>query len=131
MTGLHCPPDAPTETKRSLSEKTLDAAMEQIATKGYSDKYVGSGKTIYHAALAFLGRDDIEMRASVRDAALGAPAPCAPYAPLAVNEAAVAYKNAAATVATDKDSAATNKDAEIAEKDAEIARLRALLEQRG
>ena len=100
--------------------------MEQITKKGYSDKYIGSGKTIYHVAFAFLGRDDIEMRVSVRDAALGAPPPCAP---LAVNEAAVSYN--AATVPADNPHAATDKDAEIAEKDAEIARLRALLEQRG
>ena len=51
------------KTKQKLYEKTLDAAMNQIKEKAYSNKYLGSGKTIHHVALAFLGRDDIAMRA--------------------------------------------------------------------
>ena len=57
-----CPPDADAEKKRQLFEKTLDEAMGQIKEKGYSKKYVGSGKKVYEAAFAFLGRDNIEMR---------------------------------------------------------------------
>ena len=40
----------------------LDEAMKQIKEKGYSNKYIGINKTIYHTAFAFLGRDVIEMR---------------------------------------------------------------------
>ena len=40
--------------------------MKQIKDKGYADKYEGSGKAIYHAAFAFLGRDEIEMRSEVQ-----------------------------------------------------------------
>ena len=36
--------------------------MEQIKEKGYHKKYGGSRKTIYLAAFAFLGRDEIEMK---------------------------------------------------------------------
>ena len=35
--------------------------MKQIADRGYADKYAGSGKTVYLAAFAFLGRDNVEM----------------------------------------------------------------------
>ena len=35
--------------------------MEQIKSRGYQKKYSGSGKAVYLAAFAFLGRDDIEM----------------------------------------------------------------------
>ena len=56
------PPDASAEKKRELFDKTLNEAMEQIIFRGYSDKYIGSGKTIYQAAFAFLGRDDIALR---------------------------------------------------------------------
>jgi hypothetical protein len=38
--------------------------MRQIADRGYAKKFAGSGKTVYQAAFAFLGRDDIEMRAT-------------------------------------------------------------------
>ena len=57
-----CPPDADQETKQGLFEKALSDGMSQIKNKGYSKKYQGSGKTIYQAAFAFLGRDDIEMK---------------------------------------------------------------------
>ena len=60
-----CPPDAKQETKRELSEKALKAGMDQIKDWGYSKEYQGSGKTIYQAAFAFLGRDDIEMKLTV------------------------------------------------------------------
>ena len=35
--------------------------MEQMIEKGYADKYMGSTKTIYLAAFAFLGKGDIKM----------------------------------------------------------------------
>ena len=55
--------DGPVD-KQALFEATLDEAMAQINAKGYAAKYLGSGKTIYQAAFAFLGRDAIEMRVS-------------------------------------------------------------------
>ena len=45
-----------------LFDTALEEALAQIKDKGYAAKYIGSGKTILHAAFAFLGRDDIEMR---------------------------------------------------------------------
>ena len=57
-----CPPDASPDEKRRLFDKTLDEAMGQIKDRGYHKKYSGSGKSVYLAAFAFLGRDDIEMR---------------------------------------------------------------------
>ena len=39
--------------------------MKQIEDRGYCKKYAGSGKTIYQAVFAFLGRDEIEMATSV------------------------------------------------------------------
>ena len=56
-----CAPDADAETKRKLFDKALKAGREQIIDRGYADKYAGSGKTVYQAAFAFLGRSDIEM----------------------------------------------------------------------
>ena len=60
-----CPPDADPETKQKLFEKALKEGMDQIKDRGYSKKYFGSGKTVYQAAFAFLGRDDIEMISEV------------------------------------------------------------------
>ena len=57
-----CPPDASDEHKRKLFEAALIDGMEQINGRGYHKKYEGSGKAVYRAAFAFLGRDDIEMR---------------------------------------------------------------------
>ena len=57
-----CPSDTNAEEKKTLFETVLDDAMKQIYDRGYCDKYKGSGKTIYKAAFAFLGRDEIEMR---------------------------------------------------------------------
>ncbi|MCL2045109.1 MAG: hypothetical protein FWG88_01825 [Oscillospiraceae bacterium] len=48
-----------------MFDATLDEAMTQIVERGYSDSYIGRGKTIYHTAFAFLGRDSIEMRVEV------------------------------------------------------------------
>ena len=62
---VKCPPDASDVDKQRLFDKALDEAMAQIRDRGYGDKYQGSGKTIYEAAFAFLGRGDIEMRACV------------------------------------------------------------------
>jgi len=58
----HCPVDASDEKKRALFDKALYDGMEQIRVRGYHKKYLGSGKIIYCAAFAFLGRDEIEMR---------------------------------------------------------------------
>jgi len=58
-----CPPEADDGQKQKLFEKTLDLAMEQIDEKGYIDRYLGSGKAIYKVGFAFLGRDEIELRA--------------------------------------------------------------------
>jgi hypothetical protein len=57
-----CPPDASPEEKRSLFDEALEEGMRQIKDRGYADKYEGSGKAIYQAAFAFLGRDDIDMQ---------------------------------------------------------------------
>jgi hypothetical protein len=59
---IKCPEGATSEAKAVLFEKALDAAMEQIMTRGYDTKYKKSTKKIYKAAFAFLGRDEIEMR---------------------------------------------------------------------
>ena len=55
-------PDASDEDKCKLFEEALDEAIMQIKDREYAAKYQGSGKTIYQAAFAFLGRGDIEMR---------------------------------------------------------------------
>jgi hypothetical protein len=60
-----CEPDAPPEVKTKLFEEALDEGMGQIQDRGYYKKYTGSGKRMYQAAFAFLGRDDIDMRYSV------------------------------------------------------------------
>jgi hypothetical protein len=57
-----CEPDATSEQKQKLFTDMLDEAMSQIDEKRYADKYIGHGKTVYKAAFAFFGRDDIEMR---------------------------------------------------------------------
>ena len=57
-----CPPDAAPELKSKLFYDALNDAMTQINDKNYSLKYIGGGKTILHAAFAFLGRDNIEMK---------------------------------------------------------------------
>jgi hypothetical protein len=58
----NCPPDASADVKQKHFENALKEGMEQIENRGYHEKYMGSGKTIYKAAFAFLGRDDIQMR---------------------------------------------------------------------
>ena len=57
-----CPPNASIEDTRMLFDTMLDDAMDQMVGKGYGTKYRGSGKTVYQAAFAFLGRDDIDLR---------------------------------------------------------------------
>ena len=57
-----CRQDAGEDEKKNLSDSVLFDALKQINDRGYCDKYKGSGKTIFKAAFAFLGRDDIEMR---------------------------------------------------------------------
>ena len=64
MKYSNCPPDASEDKKRNLFDKALDEAMAQMRDRGYADKYKGSGKSIYQAAFAFLGRGEIEMRVS-------------------------------------------------------------------
>jgi len=57
-----CPADATAQDKQMIFEKALCDGIKQINDRGYAKKYEGSEKTIYKAAFAFLGRDDIEMR---------------------------------------------------------------------
>ena len=57
-----CPDGAGDEEKARLFEAALSEGMGQIHARGYHKKYAGSGKTVYLAAFAFLGRDEIEMR---------------------------------------------------------------------
>ena len=57
-----CKPDIVLEAKQKLFESVLEEGMIQIKNNGYYKKYTGSGKTVYLAAFAFLGRDDIEMQ---------------------------------------------------------------------
>ena len=59
---VKCPPDANDGEKKMLSGAALDNAMDQINARGYGDKYKGSGKAVYKAVFAFLGRDEIELR---------------------------------------------------------------------
>ena len=56
-----CPPGAGPEEKKKIFDDALDEGMAQIKGRGYHEKYAGSGKTVYLAAFAFLGRSDIEM----------------------------------------------------------------------
>ena len=58
-----CPPDASPADRRKLADEALAEGLKQIKDRGYADKYQGSGKTIHLAAFAFLGRDNIEVRA--------------------------------------------------------------------
>ncbi|MCL2058626.1 MAG: ATP-binding protein [Oscillospiraceae bacterium] len=58
---VDCPPEASDEEKRALFDKALIEGLGQINDRGYHKKYIGSGKTIYKAVFAFLGRDNIEM----------------------------------------------------------------------
>jgi len=57
-----CPQEASPEAKRAIFDSALEEGMGQIKNRGYAKKYEGSGKTVYQAAFAFLGRDNIEMR---------------------------------------------------------------------
>ncbi|MCL1808955.1 MAG: ATP-binding protein [Clostridiales bacterium] len=57
-----CGPDASDEARQRLAETALQEGMKQIKDRGYAKKYEGSGKKVYLAVFAFLGRDDIEMR---------------------------------------------------------------------
>ena len=59
----HCSKDAPPEDKQKLFDKALEDGMKQIKDRGYANKFTGSGKNVTLAALAFLGRDDIELMA--------------------------------------------------------------------
>lgn len=51
------------DRKEQLFQSALDEGMGQIKEKGYHKKYSGSGKCICLVAMAFLGRDQIAMRA--------------------------------------------------------------------
>ena len=57
-----CPSNTGEGDRQALAKAALDEAIAQINSRGYSAKYKGSGKAIYQAAYAFLGRDAIEMR---------------------------------------------------------------------
>ena len=58
---VDCEPGIAGEVKKELFAKALREGMRQINSRGYHDKYLGSGKTVYQVAFAFLGRDEIEM----------------------------------------------------------------------
>jgi len=58
----NCPVNASDETKRGLFDSALDEGMEQIISRGYAKKYKSSGKEIFQAVFAFIGRDEIELR---------------------------------------------------------------------
>ena len=60
-----CEPDADESEKIKLFEKALKQSMKQITDRGYADKFKGSGKTVYLAAFAFLGRDNVEMESQI------------------------------------------------------------------
>jgi len=60
-----CGPDADGTKKAELFSVALDEGMRQIRDRGYAKKYTGGGKTVYQAAFAFLGRDDIEMKTEI------------------------------------------------------------------
>jgi hypothetical protein len=60
-----CSQDASAETKQELFKRALDEGRQQMKDWGYCDKYSGNGKTIYQAAFAFLGRNEIEMSMEV------------------------------------------------------------------
>ena len=62
---VKCPPEVDDDEKRKISDKALELGMKQISDRGYADKYAGSGKTVYLAAFAFLGRDYIEMLSEI------------------------------------------------------------------
>ena len=51
--------------KKNILSSALAEGMDQIKAKGYANKFVGGGKTIYLAVFAFLGRDDINMAVEV------------------------------------------------------------------
>ena len=56
-----CPSDSNDVEKKKVADKALELGMKQLSERGYADKYKGSGKTVYLAAFAFLGRDSVEM----------------------------------------------------------------------
>jgi len=58
-----CAPEASSEYKEKLFKMALTEGINQIKDRDYAGKFAGSGKTIYQAAFAFLGRDDIKMQA--------------------------------------------------------------------
>ncbi|MCL2065605.1 MAG: ATP-binding protein, partial [Candidatus Cloacimonetes bacterium] len=58
---VNCPNDASAEIKEELYKKALCEGMAQINDKGYSERFIGSEKTVYKAVFAFLGRGEIEM----------------------------------------------------------------------
>ncbi|MCL1816586.1 MAG: ATP-binding protein [Clostridiales bacterium] len=62
---VDCEPDASDEVKSKLFETALREGFEQIKERGYCNKFLGCGKTIYQVAFAFLGRDDIEMKVEI------------------------------------------------------------------
>jgi len=61
-----CAPGTTPEAKQRIFGNMLESGLSQIKEKGYSRKYEGSSKKVYHAAFAFLGRDDIEMRSELQ-----------------------------------------------------------------
>ncbi|MCL2813704.1 MAG: ATP-binding protein [Oscillospiraceae bacterium] len=60
-----CAPETNQAEKEKLFTAALNEGMVQIKERSYHTKYIGRGKTIYLAAFAFLGRDEIEMKMEI------------------------------------------------------------------
>ena len=59
---MDCAPSASPDERQEQRERALDEGIRQIEDRGYAARYEGSGKAVYKAAFAFLGRDDIGMK---------------------------------------------------------------------
>ena len=59
---VDCPLETAPEAKAELSEVALAEGLSQIRDRGYCKRYSASGKMVYQAAFAFLGRDDVYMK---------------------------------------------------------------------
>ena len=54
--------NASPDEKRKLLAAACEEGMQQIKGKKYASKYIGGNKSVYLAAFAFLGRDEIDMK---------------------------------------------------------------------
>jgi hypothetical protein len=57
-----CPQEAGDEEKQTLLAEAAAAAFAQIDSRGYAERYAGSGKTIIRVAVAVTGRADVAVR---------------------------------------------------------------------